>query len=250
MKHTSGYEAHRETRANDLSIVLSQRPHSYSHTNRRSDNPKIQALYPWLLLASTAVAAIFCFAYITKPVLVTYSSKSEALDASQSISAPSNKTDIKTEPISKNLPDQITKNQTPIAKEKLPPAPFSTDYEDTNIRMQHILDAESTSGDIHRIVIDVPALYKSRNLRWSQDDAAQARILLKRLEDYQEKSRALRDEGSLILTDWNKMMDASIPNQVLRADSPSLSSNLLKASRTSQAPKKNAVKIQRDQESP
>jgi hypothetical protein len=116
--------------------------------------------------------------------------------------------------------------------------------------MQHILDAESASGDIHRIVIDVPALYKSRNLRWSQEDAAQARVLLKRLEDYQEKSRTLRDEGSLILIDWNKLMDASVPNQVLRADSPSVSTNLLKSSRLSQAPKQDSVKIQRDQESP
>jgi hypothetical protein len=112
--------------------------------------------------------------------------------------------------------------------------------------MQHILDAQSASGDVHRIVIDIPALYKSRNLRWSQDDAAQARILLKRLEDYQEKSRTLRDEGSIILTDWNKLMDGSVPNQVLRADSPSLSPNLLKASRVFQTPQEKAVKIQRD----
>ena len=116
--------------------------------------------------------------------------------------------------------------------------------------MQHILDAEGSNGDIHRIVIDVPALYKSRNLRWSQDDAAHARVLLRRLEDYQEKSRGLREEGSLILADWNKLMDASTPNQILRADSPSVSSNLLKSSRITHPSGSDAVKIQRDTESP
>lgn len=250
MKHTSGYESHRELPSNELSLVLSQRPHSYSPANRRSASHKIQALYPWLLLASTAVAAVFCYAYITKPVLVTYSSGPEIIDTAKPIAAPIEKPVIKPETISNNLPGLTPKKQTPTTKQELPPAPVTTGYEETNIRMQHILDAESASGDIHRIVIDVPALYKSRNLRWSQDDAAQARILLKRLEDYQEKSRALRDEGRMILTDWNKLMDTSVPNQVLRADSPSLSSNLLKASRASQAPKQKAVKIQRDQDSP
>ncbi|MFN4943273.1 MAG: hypothetical protein ACK5G9_05695 [Akkermansiaceae bacterium] len=250
MKHSSGYESHRELPSNELSLVLSQRPHSFSPANRRAPSQKIQALYPWLLLASTAIAAVFCYAYITKPVFVTYSSSPANLEPSKPISTPIEKPATKPETTSNNLPGLSPKKQTPTTKQELPPAPVTTGYEDTNIRMQHILDAQSASGDIHRIVIDIPALYKSRNLRWSQDDAAQARILLKRLEDYQEKSRTLRDEGSMILTDWNKLMDASVPNQVLRADSPSLSSNLLKASRVSQNPKQKAVKIQSDQESP
>ena len=246
MKDTSGYESHREPPTNELSLVLSQRPHSFSPANRRASSQKVQALYPWLLLASTAIAAVFCYAYITKPVLVTYSSSPGNAKTSNPITVPIENSATKAKTTSNNLPGLSPKKQTPTTKKELPPAPVTTGYENTNIRMQHILDAQSASGDVHRIVIDIPALYKSRNLRWSQDDAAQARILLKRLEDYQEKSRTLRDEGSIILTDWNKLMDGSVPNQVLRADSPSLSPNLLKASRVFQTPQEKAVKIQRD----
>lgn len=247
MKPSLGPESRREPRPLDITLDLSPRQESYSYSNRRSANTKTQRLYPLLLLASTAVAGVFCFAYITKPVVPIYSTGVETAGASIPIS-----TVPDTKPVAQpnDLPGTKPKNQTPTTKQQLPPAPLTSGYEETNIRMQHILDAESTSGDIHRIVIDVPVLYKSRNLRWSQEDAAQARMLLQRLEAYQEKSRVLRDEGQLILEDWNKLMDASVPNHILRADSPSISTNLLKTSRLNQTPESEAVKIQRDQESP
>ncbi len=250
MKHNSGYEFHKEPRPLDMTLAISPRQHSHSYANRRIVNPKIQRLYPVLLLASTAIAAVFCFAYITKPVIVTYSSIPEKVAISNPVTTPPITPVIKTEAPANILPGLKPKSQPSIAKQAPLSAPHTVGFEETNIRMQHILDAESSNGEIHRIVIDVPAIYKSRNLRWSQDDAAQARLLLRRLEDYQEKSRDLRTEGSLILADWNKLMDASTPNQILRADSPSVSSNLLKSSRIIHSPNSDAVKIQRDKESP
>lgn len=247
MKQSSGHESRRETRPLDITLDLSPRQESYSYSNRRSANTKAQRIYPLLLVFSTAVAGAFCFAYITKPVVAADPASAPIASVSNP-STPAAPAKVTTPPA--DLAATKPKNNNSNSKQQLPPAPRSTGYEESNIRMQHILDAESASGDIHRIVIDVPALYKSRNLRWTQEDAAQARVLLKRLEDYQEKSRALRDEGGLILQDWNKLMDASVPNQVLRADSPSVSSNLLKTSRLSQSPKPDSVKIQRDQESP
>lgn len=247
MKHSSGPESRRDARPLDITLDLSPRQESYSYSNRRSAYAKSQGIYPLLLVFSTAVAGVFCYAYITKPVLPTNLPTASVPRISEPI-AP-----VPVAKAATPVVDPATtkpKNHSPINKQQLPPAPLTTGFEESNIRMQHILDAESASGDIHRIVIDVPALYKSRNLRWSQEDAAQARVLLKRLEDYQEKSRALRDEGGLILKDWNALMDASVPNQVLRADSPSISANLLKTSRLSQSPKQDSVKIQRDQESP
>jgi p-aminobenzoyl-glutamate transporter AbgT len=35
---------------------------------RRSANP-VRHVYPWLLLASTTIATVFCILYITKPVI-------------------------------------------------------------------------------------------------------------------------------------------------------------------------------------
>ncbi len=250
MKHNSGYEFHREPRPLDLTLAISPRPHSHSFANRRVVNSKIQRLYPILLLASTAVAGVFCFAYITKPVTATYSSIPEKVAIINPITPPPVIPVVKTESPSNILPGLKPKNQPSVTKQAPPSAPHTVGFEETNIRMQHILDAECSNGEIHRIVIDVPALYKSRNLRWSQNDAAHARVLLRRLEDYQEKSQTLREEGSLILADWNKLMDTSTPNQILRADSPSVSSNLLKSSRINHSPNSDAVKIQRDKESP
>ena len=88
-----------------------------------------------------------------------------------------------------------------------------------------MLDAEFPSGDVSRIIVDVPVLYRSRNLRWSQDEAARARILLERLAAYQDQVRNLRSEGTLLLDEWNSLMTASIPGAALRADSPSLPAN-------------------------
>ncbi len=180
-----------------------------------------QRLYPWLLLASTAIAGIFCFAYITKPVFLTQSQEKPALaEKTASPAKPANPVIEKTGPITQGNPPL------PLTTEIIPPAPLSTGYEETNIRMQHILDVSSTNGDVHRLVVDVPALYKSRSLRWTQGDAAQARLLLKRLEQFQQKSRDLQNEGQQLSREWNALMDASIPQTTLRADSPSLSTNL------------------------
>ncbi len=248
MKPSSSQEPRREGRPLDITLDLTPRVDSFSYSNRRST--KTQRLYPWLLCASTAVAAVFCFAYITKPVVYNNSTDSKnSVASSQPISSPENLVTKQSAPTNKT-PGVKTNSHSAAPKHQLPPAPLASGFEETNIRMQHILDAESTSGDIHRIVIDVPVLYKSRNLRWSQDNAAQARVLLQRLEAYQEKSRTLRDEGQLILEDWNKLMDTSVPNHVLRADSPSISSNLLKSSRMAHASDSEAVKIQRNEESP
>lgn len=248
MKPSSGQESRRENRPLDIILDLSPRQESYSYSNRRSTKTKPQRLYPILLLASTAIAGLFCFAYITKPVVPVYSNGVEPAPGASDPIGNVTTTGV-TNPVlpGNNLPGTKPTTQPPATKQQLPPAPLTSGFEETNIRMQHILDAESSSGDIHRIVIDVPALYKSRNLRWSQEDAAQARLLLKRLETYQEKSRSLRDEGESILGDWNKLMDSSIPNQILRADSPSISTNLLKSSQLNQTPESDAVKIQRDQ---
>ena len=105
------------------------------------------------------------------------------------------------------------------------PATSGAKFEETNIRVQHVLDAESPSGDISRIIVDIPVLYQSRNLRWSQQEATEARALLTRLTDHQEKTRILRDEGAQLLSAWNDLMDRSVPTAALRADSPSLPEN-------------------------
>jgi hypothetical protein len=208
-------------------LPITPTPGSFSSTNRRAGSCRIQRAYPWMLFSSTAVAATFCLAYITKPVILPNPSPADApvrKEVAANVPAPS--------PVSEKLmPDPArlpgdSKAPEPGSTAESPPAvSLTAEFEETNIRVQHILDAESPTGDISRIIVDVPVLYRSRNLRWSQSEAAEARALLARLSEHQEKTRALRDEGKALLHDWNTLMGASIPTDALRADSPSLPSN-------------------------
>ena len=204
-------------------IPLNPDPASYSAANRKTASCSLYSAYPWLLFASTAVAATFCLAYISKPYIVE-GGASTAPEAEQRVVTANSTTQQPAAgntllPTTDSLPGEGT---SPVSKT---PATSGANFEETNIRVQHVLDAESPSGDISRIIVDIPVLYQSRNLRWSQQEAAEARALLARLTEHQEKTRILRDEGAQLLSAWNDLMDRSVPIAALRADSPSLPEN-------------------------
>ena len=204
-------------------LPLNTAPTSYSTSNRRAAGCPIHRLYPWLLFASTVVAAIFCLAYISKPVILATPSPSqqgERKTFSANNTLPAKNADSL-------LPDEnaLPGTGADANRTATPHAPLASDYEETNIRIQHVLDAEFPSGDVSRIIVDVPVLYRSRSLRWTQDEAARARVLLNRLGAYQDQVRNLRSEGTLLLNEWNSLMTGSIPGAALRADSPSLPAN-------------------------
>jgi hypothetical protein len=205
-----------------LAPALATATAPYSSSNRRASTSRA---YPWLLFTSTSVAALFCLMYITKPVIQTAHSGS-----------PENPM------VSKNIPHDA-KSVLLTGQDRLPDAkpagkssrgagisagatPSSfTAFEQTNLRVQHILTAETPGGHLAKIDLDVPVLYQSRNLRWTPAEVAEARGLLTRLTDYQEKSRLLRAEGAELLDSWNRLIEHSIPTGILRADSPTLPTN-------------------------
>ena len=118
------------------------------------------------------------------------------------------------------------KKPTPAShRQKSSQPPAGNAFEETNLRIQHILTAEAPGGNLARIDIEVPVLYQSRNLRWTASEVAEARALLVRLADYQEKSQQLRAEGIELLDSWNRLVEHSIPSGELRADSPTLPIN-------------------------
>lgn len=210
-------------------IPLTPSPVAYSKANRRSVTSPVQAVYPWLLFASTAMAATFCLAYITKPVILAgpspASPPAEQKEAASSGQPTPAATREKIMPDPNRLPGDDGRPSAESAEGRTPAASRNSDFEETNIRVQHVLDAESENGEIDRIIVDVPVLYRSRSLRWTQEEAAEARKLLEQLTAHQEKTRALRDEGSALLDSWNRLMGSSIPSASLRADSPSLPAN-------------------------
>ena len=218
-----------------LPTALSPSSGDYSASNRRSSPAcPAQRAYPWLLFASTSVAALFCLLYITKPVIIPAPAMiSPATAGSSSSPAP---LPVATEstatksliPSRSSLPGE-TPPATSDQLNTLPGPPSVSAFEETNLRVQHVLTAEAPGGHLDRIVLDVPVLYRSRELRWTADEVAEARRLLAHLMDYQEKCRALRAEGTDLLGVWNRLIEQSLPATELRADSPSLPANQLDA---------------------
>ena len=222
-----------------LPTAIAVSPGPYSSSNRRATTCNVQRVYPWLLFTSTAIAGVFCLMYITKPVIIT---PAAAPAAAQNDSAngplPSPATHPQKQvanssmmPSGDRLPGEklsgsaVTRPVPADPRQAMPQPPSATAFEETNLRIQHILTAEAPGGHVARIDIDVPVLYQSRSMRWTSAEVAEARSLLARLADYQEKSRLLRAEGIGLLDSWNQLVEHSIPTGDLRADSPTLPIN-------------------------
>ena len=220
-----------------LPTILKHAPGPYSASNRRTPTCPTQRIYPWLLVISTAVAALFCLMYITKPVILAPPNSSPMVPHLENVPkpiavTPAPHTDLI--PNGNQLPGELSPNPANMqtANHSLHQARDSAPvkaFEETNLRIQHILTAEAPGGNLARIDIEVPVLYQSRNLRWTASEVAEARALLLRLTDYQEKSHMLRAEGIQLLDTWNHLIEHSIPTGELRADSPTLPVNQLDA---------------------
>jgi hypothetical protein len=211
-----------------LPSVLAAPTASYSTSNRRASALPGQRVYPWLLAASTALAAGFCFLYVTKPVIVAPPGVTAGVGVAPAVVQPVAAAQVNQGlmPSQDRLPGEKSAGRPgPAAAHEARPQSRSGAFEQTNIRIQHILSAEAPGGHLAKIDLDVPVLYQSRNLRWTAAEVAGARDLLVRLADYQEKSRTLRMEGSELLDAWNHLIARSIPTGELRADSPTLPTN-------------------------
>lgn len=200
--------------------LANQRKH-LAPSNRRASASPASRVYSAMLIASTLVAAGFCMLYITKPVIVT--PPDGDMPAAEAALA--------------RAPDSQVEPEVEDLGETNPPSPASpasaehADHEETNLRVQHVLNATTPDGDLSRIVLDVPVIYASRNLRWTEAEVAHARAIHARLADYHEQSHQLRELGAGILAEWNGLIERSIPAADLRADSPSLPANQEDAAR-------------------
>jgi len=195
-----------------------------NHGNRRSTRTGIDQAYPWLLVASTAISVFFGIMYIEKDVIVSSSGSDKADTAGKSAETSTDGVDPSLLPSGDRLPgeagagDNAGSTPTHIA-------PIHSRYEETNLRVQHIMTATSANGSISRIDLEVPVLYQSRKLRWTPREVAQAEDLMVQLIEYQDKSRQLRSQGERLLNEWNVLIGQSIPATSLRADSPSIPDN-------------------------
>lgn len=206
-----------------------------SVTHRRVQHPA-PAVYPLLLLASTALAGAFCYLYLSKPVIIPPAPPASVAAAAVVASLPAAVVPpvgvaptVGLVPGAAQLPgDRLPSRPEQVSPRRaIPSGTGGTAFEETNLRIQHIMTAETPGGDLSRIVLDVPVLYQTGTLAWTQGEVAEARELLVRLNDYQEQSRTLRDEGVRLLAAWNSLVERTIPTLTLRADSPALPGNQL-----------------------
>jgi len=201
--------------APSLAETLGNKRKKNAASNRRAPSTPSNRIHTALLIVSTLVAGAFCLLYITKPVMITL--------PDGGIVAP--------DPSHAFVAGAATAADSP-PEGSTPANAIHDGHEETNLRVQHVLDATTQDGDLSRIVLDVPVIYASRHLRWTEEKVTEARALHARLLDYHEQSRHLREQGAGLLVEWNELIERSIPAADLRADSPSLPANQEGAIRT------------------
>ncbi len=99
-------------------------------------------------------------------------------------------------------------------------------WEPTNLKVQHVLNAQWGNGSQQKIMLEVPVLYHSRSFHWTADDIRKAREILRRLQIYENNIARLKAEGDAIMLQWNMLSESSMPVDTLRADSPSLNQTI------------------------
>ncbi|BCX49112.1 hypothetical protein HAHE_30200 [Haloferula helveola] len=170
------------------------------------------------------MAAVFCYLYISKPVIRTESSTVEAVPPALSANegTPALAASV---PSGTNLPGDLSDRPAAVAPEAISEASGER-FEETNLRIQHVLGATGPAGEpLGKITLDVPVIYESGTVRWTQDDVEQARSLLSRIQDYQNRARSLREEAVVLISEWDDLVIRSIPDESLRADSPTVPEN-------------------------
>jgi len=213
-----------------LPTALPQTGGPRSNSNRKIPAPASQRAYPLLLLASTAVAGVFCYLYLTKPVIVAAPVSAPAAMAANSLAIRDNGGGPESSIPTMMVPDRSGANPTPRSPAVDPRSaalakPGDAPYEETNFQVQNVIMATTPDGIVNRLSVKVPVIYRSRNLRWTTQEVATARDLLTRMTAYQEKTRALHDEGTALSNAWNQLISRSIPPVGLQADSPTLPVN-------------------------
>jgi hypothetical protein len=96
-------------------------------------------------------------------------------------------------------------------------------YEPTGLTVNRVFVAADQEG--RKISMNVPVYYETRLLGMEKDKQHAAARLLQKLDDFQKRVAAMQAEGSELLKEWNDIVNASVPKDLLMADSPSLVEN-------------------------
>lgn len=94
--------------------------------------------------------------------------------------------------------------------------------EETSIYVMRQITVKKDGGtEWETVRIPIPVYYRTRSVAWGQDQIRTALLIQQRIEEYTKKLEAIKKEGELLLSEYNKVILSGIPQEVLGADSPS-----------------------------
>lgn len=227
-------------------VVSNSRRSQNSAVDLTAEASGLTKAYPWLLATSVCLSGVLCWMYVTKPVIAP-AAPVAAIQPSVSHNGPSGEPNGPLDGASLIPSDSALPGASPVVANRAaapdtgqPGSPVNIDprklaamsgdsseagWESTNLKVQHILSADSGNGQLEKIILDVPVRYETRTMRWTVHDIEKARDVLGRLMIYERDLNNLRKQGVTILQDWNTLLEHTVPAPALRADSPSIPYN-------------------------
>ncbi|HEY0792968.1 MAG TPA: hypothetical protein VGD78_18025 [Chthoniobacterales bacterium] len=125
-------------------------------------------------------------------------------------------------PVAASAPVQVQDPRMAVAGE----IPDPSAYEPTALTVSRVFVTPGTDeGEARKVAMSVPVYYETRLLGMEKDKQRAAARLLEKLADFQKRVVAMQKEGAVLLTEWNEIVDASVPKALLLADSPTLVQN-------------------------
>jgi len=125
-------------------------------------------------------------------------------------------------PVTGSAPVQVQDPRTVVSGEPADPSA----YEATAITVSRVfVTSGGADGEARKVAMSVPVYYETRLLGMEKDKQRAAVRLLEKLSDFQKRVFAMQKEGAGLLTEWNQIVDASVPKELLLADSPTLVQN-------------------------
>ena len=121
-----------------------------------------------------------------------------------------------------SAPVRVQDPRTRVPGERVDPSA----YEPTALTVSRVfISSGGADQPARKISVAVPVYYETRLLGIEKDKQRAAARLLARLHDFQRRVAAMQQEGSELLKEWNEIVNASVPRELLMADSPSLVEN-------------------------
>lgn len=109
-----------------------------------------------------------------------------------------------------------------------PPTKPADGLEETTIFIMRNFMVKKVGGEWESMRVPVPVYYRTRSIAWNQAQIAKALNLQQRIEDYSKKLESVKEEGSMLLTEYYNLISNGFPQEVLSSDSPSMSETQIK----------------------